>query len=178
MSKVTVSISWQSWSKFYKNCCRMGACSLFCGLQGQSLSRTQWSTFLKTCGEKRCKWLHLRDCSYNLSWLPADLPEAISSLLMLFHIKQVWEWVTWLAHTSKVIASAGLGNSWSSLCLGGANSTQAAAVILQGSGADLAFHLYNFRLHLAFIVFSFCAYTIRHSVLLHWHVSLHTFSFV
>lgn len=69
----------------------MGAGSLFCGLQGQSLSWMQCGSFLKTCGEKCCKWLHLRDCSYNLSWLPADLPEAISSLLMLFHIKQVWE---------------------------------------------------------------------------------------
>lgn len=129
----------------------------------------QCRVFLKTCGENRCKWLHLRDCSYNPSWLAADLPEAISSLLMLFHIKQVWEWVTWLAHTSKVIASAGLGNSRSSLCLGVANSMQTSAIILQCSGADLAFHLYNFRLHLAFIVFSFHAYMIRHSVLLHWH---------
>lgn len=69
----------------------MGASRLFYGLQGQSLSWTQCSALLKTCGENRRKRLHLRDCSYNLSWLAADLPEAISSLLMLFHIKQVWE---------------------------------------------------------------------------------------
>ena len=54
------------------------------------------------------KWLCLRNCSYNLSWLAADLLEAISSLLMLFHIKQVWEWVIWLAQTSQAIASARL----------------------------------------------------------------------
>lgn len=46
---------------------------------------------------------------------------------------------------------------------------QTSAIILQCSGADLAIHLYNFRLHLAFIVFSFLAYMIRHSVLLHQH---------
>lgn len=69
----------------------MGARSLFYGLQGQSLSWMQCYAFLKTCGENRCKWLPVRDCSYNRSWLAADLPEAISSLLMLFHIKQVWE---------------------------------------------------------------------------------------
>lgn len=125
--------------------------------------------FLKTCGENRCKWLHLRDCSYNRSWLAADLPEAISSLLMLFHIKQVWEWVTRLAQTSKVIASAQLGNSKSSLCLGVANSVQTSAVILLCSGADLAFHFCNFRLHLAFILLSFHASTVRHGVLLHQH---------
>lgn len=81
--------------------------------------------------ERHCKWLHMRDCSYNLSWLAADLPEAICSLLVLFHIKHVWVLVTWLAHTSKVIALALLENSRSSLCLGVANSMQTSAIILQ-----------------------------------------------
>ena len=54
------------------------------------------------------KWLCLRNCSYNPSWLAADLLEAISSLLMLFHIKQVWEWVIWLAQSSRAAASARL----------------------------------------------------------------------
>lgn len=91
------------------NCYRMGTRTLIFLLQGRCLSCTvlcatkdMWRHF---------KWPRLRDCSYNPSWLAADLPEAISRLLMLFHIKQVWEWVTWLAQTSKVIASALLGNS-------------------------------------------------------------------
>lgn len=96
------------------------------------------------------KWPCLRDWSYNLSWLAADLPEAISSLLMLFHIKQVWEWVTWLAQISKVIASVLLGNVKSSLCLGVADSVQTSAIILQQLWGGFLFHFSNFRLHLAF----------------------------
>lgn len=69
------------------NCYRMGTRTLIFLLQGRCLSCTvlcatkdMWRHF---------KWPRLRDCSYNPSWLAADLPEAISRLLMLFHIKQV-----------------------------------------------------------------------------------------
>ena len=68
----------------------MGTRTLISLLQGQSFSCTVLCT-TEDHVERHFKRPRLRDCYYNRSWLAADLPEAISSLLMLFHIKQVCE---------------------------------------------------------------------------------------
>lgn len=91
--------------------------------------------------ERHFKRPYLRDCYYNQSWLAADLPEAISSLLMLFHIKQVWEWVT-LAGTNQQSDCFSSALKLEVLSLpGGNNWIQTSAIILQPFWGWLCFLL-------------------------------------
>lgn len=85
-------------------------------------------------------------------------------------------WVTWLAHTNKVIASALLGNSTSSLGPRGKQTwCKPQLEYCSCSGADFVLCFYNFRLHWARTRVPFCAYGMWSPVLLCEHPSLYVF---